>query len=91
VLRIEVTTSPQNEITLSLSGDFTDEYIPCVEHALTSAKESSASISLNLQSVNLVDRAAMCFLSGMCRRQITIINCPAYVVSWMDQEFRNCP
>lgn len=92
MLRIDTSNEPNGETVVSLAGDFTGGYIPCVEDALTRALAAvPASISITLKHVALVDRAAMCYLRTLQRKNLALKDCPDYVVLWMEQEFRDCP
>lgn len=90
VLRIDVSTENSQEAIISLSGNFTGEYIRCVEAAIADVPQKNQSILLNLKHVGVVDRESMSFLRSLGDRDIRLTQCPAYVLRWMDQDCRNC-
>jgi hypothetical protein len=91
MLRIDVSTGQNQEAIISLSGDFTGEYIPCVEAAINGVSSELLPILLNLRHVTLVDRESMSFLRTLCETKVTMKNCPGYLERWIDQECRGCP
>lgn len=91
MLRIDVSTGQNHEAIIHLSGDFTGEYIPCVEAAIAGAPSAPLPISLSLRHVSLVDRESMSFLRTLCESKVSLKHCPAYLLRWIDQECRNCP
>ena len=73
-------------IIVSLHGQFTGQYIPEVEKALSENGCKAGTVALDLRYVTFVDRTAMEFLSGVDSKKITIENTPSYVTRWMEQE-----
>lgn len=90
MLRIDHSTTPQQDPVVYLAGDFTDQYIPCVVSAIAQARPHGGRILLNLRHVCLVDRGAMCYLNGLRDADVALVECPAYVLRWMEQESSNC-
>lgn len=91
MLRIDVSTGQNQEAIINLSGDFTGEYIPCVEAAIAGASAETLPILLNLRHVTLVDRESMSFLRTLRETKVAMEHCPAYLERWIDQECRGCP
>jgi hypothetical protein len=90
MLKITPTRESEKSFRVRLCGQLTKEYIPEVERLL--ADEGAASqTSLDLANVTFVDREAMEFLCSAKARNITIENCPSYVVRWIQQEGLCCP
>jgi anti-anti-sigma regulatory factor len=71
-----------------LCGQFTGEYVPELEKALSSENTEAGKIALDLSNVTFVDRAAMMFLCGAKSRNVSIENIPSYVTRWIEQEGR---
>lgn len=90
MLRVDLCTTPERETLISLTGDFTDQYIPCVDSALEQARAAGGLIVLNLRQVMLVDRGAMCYLNALRSAHVDMVDCPPYVLRWMDQERGRC-
>jgi hypothetical protein len=90
LLRVDLRTTPERETLISLTGDFTDQYIPCVDSALAQARAAGGPIVLNLRQVMLVDRGAMCYLNALRGKDVDMVECPPYVLRWMDQERGHC-
>jgi len=84
VLKITPVREDPASLKVRLCGQFTKEYVPELERAL--AAEDAEVIALDLANVNFVDREAMVFLCSAKSRNITIENCPSYVIRWIQQE-----
>ena len=76
-------------VRLSLSGHFTNEYVPEVEKALVQNGNKSKKCALDLMNVTFVDRPAMEFLRAAQSRSIMLENLPSYVKRWIQQESGN--
>ena len=76
----------ENEFRVNLHGNFTGEYVPAVEKALSPHGYSRDKVILDLKNVTLVDRAAMGSLCGPKLKDIRIRNTPSYVTRWIEQE-----
>lgn len=50
------------------------------------ASEGNGPVALDLKDVTLVDRAAVRFLASVEAAGIRLVNCPAYVRSWIAAE-----
>jgi anti-anti-sigma regulatory factor len=82
-LRIYRESTP-DAIVFELSGDMDQEHVAQLQELL--AHEADGRVTLDLQDVTLVDRAAMQFLAEAEIAGIRIVNCPAYVRSWIVAE-----
>jgi hypothetical protein len=71
---------------VSLHGQFTGEYVPEVEKALSENGCKGDKLTLDLRNVTFVDRAAMEFLCEAKTKKIRIENTPSYVMRWIEQE-----
>ena len=87
---LKITTireSPQS-LKVSLCGQFTGEYVPELQKALSSENIDDEKIALDLSNVTFVDREAMVFLCGAKSRNVALENIPSYVTRWIEQEGR---
>jgi len=55
------------------------------------ASETDGPLTLDLQNLTLVDRAAVQFLAGVEADGIRIVNCPSYVRTWIAAERDSSP
>ena len=82
-LRIYRASTP-DAIVFELSGDMDQEHAERLQELLEN--EADGRVTLDLQNVTLVDRAAMQFLAEVESAGIRIVNCPGYVRSWIVAE-----
>ena len=87
VLKITTVRENPESLRVCLCGQFTSEYVPELEKAL-SGQTDSGKVALDLANVTFVDRAAMVFLCGAKSRNVAIENIPSYVTRWIEQEGR---
>jgi ABC-type transporter Mla MlaB component len=85
VLKISPTRENENRLKIRLCGQLTKEYLPEVERLLAEGTTPETT-SIDLSNVTFVDRDAMMFLCSVKSRNITIENCPSYVIRWIQQE-----
>ena len=74
-------SSTANAIVFALSGDIDREHAVRLQDFI--ASETDRPVTLDLQNVTLVDRAAVQFLAGVEATGIRIVNCPGYVRTWI--------
>ena len=87
---LKITTvreSPQS-LRVHLCGQFTGEYVPELEKALSAETTDVGKLALDLSNVTFVDREAMMFLCGARSRNVVIENIPSYVIRWIEVEGR---
>src|SRR5467141_1146658 len=73
-------------LKVCLCGQFTKEYVPELERTLAGESTEAQTVALDLANVTFVDREAMVFLCSAKSKNITIENCPSYVIRWIQQE-----
>src|SRR2546427_12064030 len=73
-------------LKVCLCGQFTKEYVPELERTLAGESTEAQTVALDLANVTFVDREAMVFLCSAKSKNITIENCPSYVIRWIKQE-----
>jgi len=88
VLKITTVRENPESLRVCLCGQFTSEYVPELEKALSGQGTDSGKVALDLSNVTFVDRAAMVFLCGAKSRNVAIENIPSYVTRWIEQEGR---
>jgi ABC-type transporter Mla MlaB component len=86
VLKITPTRENEKSFKVRLCGQLTKEYLQEVERTLAAENTESQTVVLDLANVTFVDREAMVFLCSAKARNITIENCPSYVIRWIQQE-----
>ena len=86
--RIHRSATP-NAIVFALSGDMDQEHAARLRELL--ASDAGEPVTLDLQNVTLVDRAAVQFLASAEAVGIRIVNCPRYVRSWIAAETESQP
>ena len=85
VLKITTIRESPKSLRVHLCGQFTGEYVPELEKALST---ENTEVALDLSNVSFVDREAMVFLCGAKSRNVAIENIPSYVTRWIEQEGR---
>jgi anti-anti-sigma regulatory factor len=86
---LKITTVRDDEsLKVHLCGQFTREYVPELEKALSKEVVEAGKVALDLSNVTFVDRDAMVFLCGAKSRNVAIENIPSYVIRWIEQELR---
>ena len=89
---LKITTTVRENppsIRVYLYGQFTAEYVPEVEKALSGHGANDHQVTLDLANVTFVDRAGMMFLRGAKSAKVVVENIPSYVARWIEQEGRN--
>lgn len=87
MLKITKQIESAKRFSVNLHGNFTGEYVPEVEKALSENGCANGKVALDLMNVTFVDREAMEFLStAMSGKKIAIENMPSYVTRWIEQE-----
>jgi ABC-type transporter Mla MlaB component len=89
VLRIDIDKRGPTEIGLLLAGNFYAADIPEVARLIEEAHcAGAAAVSIDLSAVQVIDRAAVQFLTRRDAHDIAVTGCPAYVREWMLSESR---
>ena len=86
MLKITPTKENEQSFRVRLCGQLTKEYLPEVERLLDREVSANQKMSIDLANVTFVDREAMMFLCSAKSRNISIENCPSYVIRWIQQE-----
>lgn len=88
MLKITTIRESPKSLKVCLCGQFTGEYVPELQKALSPKNADADKIALDLANVTFVDREAMVFLCGAKSRNVAIQNIPSYVTRWIEQEGR---
>ena len=88
MLKITTIREGPKSLRVRLCGQFTGEYVPELEKALSAENTETGKVALDLSNVTFVDRQAMVFLCGAKSRNVAIENIPSYVIRWIEQEGR---
>ena len=91
MLKITTIREGPKSLKVCLCGQFTGEYVPELQKALSPENTDAGRIALDLSNVTFVDREAMVFLCGAKSRNVAIENSPSYVTRWIEQEGRCGP
>lgn len=91
MLKITTIRESPTSFRVHLCGQFTGEYVPELENALSLETSEIQKVALDLSDVTFVDREAMLFLCGARFRNVSIENIPSYVIRWIEQEGRCGP
>lgn len=81
----KITREPHPEtqsLILLLGGKLDEHTLPELERSLTDARESRATVFIDLSEVTLVDRKAVEYLSDRAGEGIELVNCPHYLARW---------
>ena len=91
MLKITTIRESPERLKVCLCGQFTGEYVPELQRALSPEIADARNIALDLANVTFVDRDAMVFLCAAKSRNVAIENIPSYVTRWIEQEGRCGP
>ena len=91
MLKITTIRESPERLKVYLCGQFTAEYVPELQRALSMENAATRNVALDLANVTFVDRDAMVFLCGAKSRNVAIENIPSYVTRWIEQEGRCGP
>ncbi len=76
---ITIVRDDTESVAVHLYGQFTGEYVPEVEKALSGRGANSHRVTLELANGTFVDRAGMMFLYGVKSGNVAVENTPSYV------------
>ncbi len=83
MLRIETRTDTTSEVLYVLAGRATSENLPELIQLLKPERDRGRRVTLDLEGLTLADRDFVRFLACGEGMGIELVNCPAYVLSWM--------
>ena len=80
----------RDQVIFTLTGRIQSEQVAELLPLVRSESWASG-VVLDLEQVKLVDRGAVLFLALSEERGVTLINCPAYIREWINQERKAHP
>jgi ABC-type transporter Mla MlaB component len=86
MLRIETRSETKEAVTYALAGQLTQEHRAELVELISAARREGRRVTLDLAGVVLVDRELVRFFACGKAKEIELVHCPAYVLSWMKCE-----
>jgi hypothetical protein len=86
MLRIETRSETDETITYALAGQLTQEHRMELKELISAARRAGRRVTLDLAGVVLVDRELVRFFACDKAKDVELVHCPAYVLSWMKCE-----
>lgn len=86
MLKIATCEDPAGAVTLSLSGNVSEDSLSELAQAVEAARGRHESVRIDLSEVTLVDRHSLKFLAAQRSRDVALVNCPAYIEPWIFRE-----
>jgi ABC-type transporter Mla MlaB component len=86
MLRIETRSESNDAITYALAGQLTQEHRAELVALISAARQAGRRVTLDLAGVVLVDRELVRFFACDKAKDVELVHCPAYVLSWMKCE-----
>jgi hypothetical protein len=87
MLKIDSRPEPTGTVKLALAGKMHANSLGELRRAIERARRQRfRRVSLDLGEITLADRASIDFLAQQSREEIELLNCPAYIASWIERE-----
>ena len=87
MLKIESTPDATGTVRLALAGKMHANSLGELRRAIDNARRQRAGrVALDLGEITLADHASIDFLAQQSREEIELVNCPAYLASWIARE-----
>ena len=87
MLKIESNPEITGTVKLALSGRMHANSLGELRRAIDRARRKRARrVALDLSEITLADRASIEFLSEQRKAEIELVNCPAYLETWLARE-----
>jgi hypothetical protein len=83
MLRIETRSETPEAVTYALAGQVTLEHLSELKELVSAARAGGRKAILDLAGVVLVDREFVRYLACGRGAGVELVNCPAYVLSWL--------
>jgi anti-anti-sigma regulatory factor len=75
-------------VKLALAGRMNANSLGELRRAIERIRRRRGRVALDLGEVTLLDRQSLLFLSEQINDEIELINCPAYLESWIKKQDR---
>jgi ABC-type transporter Mla MlaB component len=86
MLRISVTQSSENAVTLLLEGKVMDRTIEQLKESCDQALSRNQRLTLDLSGVSFVNRKAIAVLQQLLASEVTMVNCSGFVAEQLKAE-----
>jgi anti-anti-sigma regulatory factor len=86
MLKIEFKPEAVGQVRLVLAGRMNANSLGELRRAIERARRHRGRVALDLGEVTLADRPSIDFLAQQTRDAIELINCPAYLETWIARE-----
>lgn len=86
MLKIESKPDVTGTVRLALAGRMNANALGELRRAIERARRHRRRVALDLGEVTLADHASIDFLARQTRDEIELINCPAYLETWIARE-----
>jgi len=83
MLKIEFRPEAVGQVRLVLAGRMNANSLGELRRAIERARRHRRRVALDLDEVTLADRPSIDFLAQQTRDEIELINCPAYLETWI--------
>lgn len=85
---IESRMEQAGTVRLALAGRMNANSLGELRRAIERIRRRRGRVALDLGEVTLLDRQSLLFLSEQINDEIELINCPAYLESWIKKQDR---
>jgi ABC-type transporter Mla MlaB component len=79
---------PTGTVRLALAGRMNANALGELRRAIERVRRRRGRVLLDLSEITLVDRPSLAFLTEQTKDEIELINCPAYLESWIKKADR---
>ena len=87
MLKIESKPEATGTVRLALAGRMHANSLGELRRAIDRARRQRfRRVALDLSEITLADRASIDFLAQQTREEVELVNCPAYLASWIERE-----
>jgi len=87
MLKIESKPEITGTVRLALAGRMHANSLGELRRAIDRARRQRARrVALDLSEITLADRASIDFLTQQRKEEIDLVNCPAYLATWLERE-----
>jgi len=86
MLKIEFNPEGVGQVRLMLAGRLNANALGELRRAIDRSRRHRGRVALDLGEVTLADRASIDFLVQQTKDEIELINCPAYLETWIARE-----
>lgn len=85
LFRVEIVSESLEATTVALFGHMQRVHVAEVDALIKNLSARNSNLTLDLASLQLLDREAACFLGRLCESGVKLANCSAFVGRWVHQ------